>query len=89
MLHVRLKRGALCGVFWTRIEKNHDLIRSKKAGIQIVPVGCGVIAELVFRRDFRKPSLGFLYKADVCLILLGGIERNDPKRWLAVIGAKA
>src|SRR5256712_4595312 len=89
MLHVRLKRSSLCGLFRTRIKKHHYLIRSKKVGIQIVPIGCSVKGEIVFRRHFRKPSLGFTYKADMCLILFGGIERYDSKRWLAAIGAKA
>src|SRR2546425_8546114 len=89
LLHVRLKRSSLCGFLRTRIQKNHDLIRSKKVCIQIVPSGCGVKAEIVSRRHFRKPSLGFMDKADMCLILFGGIERYDSKRWLAVIGPTA
>jgi hypothetical protein len=30
-----------------------------------------------------------MHKADVCLILFGGKERDHSKRWLAVRGAKA
>src|SRR6266851_3696565 len=89
MLHVRLKRSALRRFFRTRIQKHHDLIRSKKVGIQIVPIGCGVEAEAVFRRHFRKPPLGFMDKADMCRIFFGGKERYHSEPWLPVLGAKS
>src|SRR5260370_42625491 len=88
MLHVRLKRSSWCRFFRTRIQKNHYLILSENVCIQIVPVGCGVKAEIVFRRHFRKPSLGFMYKADMRLVLLAREERYDSELWLAVSGAK-
>jgi hypothetical protein len=53
-----------------------------------VPIGCSVEAEIVFRRHFWKPSLGFMHKADMRLILFGGKERYDSKLRLAGIGAK-
>ena len=81
MLHVRLKRGSLCGFLGTRIQKNHYLISREKVCIQIAPIGCGVEAEMVFRRHFREPSLGFMYKADMSLILFARIERDHSKRW--------
>src|SRR5439155_17748189 len=40
-----------------------------------------VKAELVLRRHFRKPSLGFADKADMRRIFLGGIERDHPELW--------
>src|SRR2546427_5380446 len=88
LLHVRLKRSALCGFFGAGVQKHHYLIRSKKVCIEIVPIGRGVEAEVIFRRDFRKPSLGFMDKADMRLILFAGIERDHSKRWLVVMGAK-
>src|SRR5213594_4037391 len=44
---------------------------------------------MVFRRHFREPSLGFMYKADMWRILFGGKERDHAKRRLAVMGAEA
>jgi hypothetical protein len=82
VLHVRLKRRALCRIVRTRVEEHHDLVSRKEGGVQIAPVGGGVKAEMVFRRHFRKPSLGFPDKADMCRIFLGGIERDYPERWL-------
>src|SRR2546425_9671982 len=55
----------------------------EKVGIQIVPIGSGVEAEMVFHRHCRKPSLGFMDKADVCRILFGGKERDHPERRLS------
>src|SRR5207249_8440259 len=74
MLHVRLKRRSLGRIFGTRIEKHHDLVVRKKASVQIAPAGGRVKAELVLRRHFRKPSLGFPDKADMRRIFLGGID---------------
>ena len=54
-----------------------------------MPVGCSVKAEVVFRRYFRKPSLGFMYEADVRLVRSGGIERDHSKVWLAATGRGA
>src|SRR2546428_4995483 len=88
LLHVRLKRGALWGFFGARVQKHHYLIRSKKVCIEIVPIGRGVEAEVIFRRDFRKPSLGFMDKADMRLILFGGKERDHSERCLAVMCVK-
>src|ERR1700720_1940019 len=88
VLHVRLKRGSLGRIFRTRIEKYDHLVLGKKIRIQIPPIGCGVKAEIVFRRHFRKPSLGFMQKADVRLVLFAGEERDDSELWLAVNGAK-
>src|SRR5207245_8055676 len=86
LLQVRLKRSALCGFFGAGVQKHHYLIGSKKVRIEIVPIGRGVKAEMIFRRDFRKPSLGFTDKGDMCLILFGGKERDHSVRWLAFIG---
>src|SRR6266850_1512407 len=90
MLHVRLKRSSLCRIFGTSIQKNNHLIFGKKVRIQILPIGCGVIAEIVFRCHFRKPSVGFMYKADMRLILFGGKERYDsePRVCFETLGSK-
>src|SRR5882762_10314591 len=83
MLHVRLKRSSLCRFFRTRIQKHHYLISRKKVCLPVVPIGCGVIAEIVWRRLFRNPSLGFPEKADMGLIILAGRERDHSRRGLA------
>src|SRR2546423_7095819 len=62
---------------------------ARKFCVEIVPVGCGVETEVVFRRHFRKPSLGLAYEADVRPILFGGVERNHSKVWLATTGGRA
>src|SRR5438445_13529157 len=88
LLHVRLKRSALCGFFGAGVQKHHYLIRSKKVCIEIVAIGRGVKAEMIFGRDFLKPSLGFTDKGELCLMLCGDKERAHPERWLAVMDAR-
>ena len=78
--------STLRGIFGARIEKHHDLILRKKVGVQVAPIRRGVEPEMVFRRHLRKPTLGFMNEADVCLILLGGEEPNHAKRWRVAIG---
>jgi hypothetical protein len=80
MLHVGLKRGALCGLFGARVQKHDHLIRGKKITVQVVPIGCGVEREMVSRRHFGKPAAGFIDKADVGRVQLGGIERDNFER---------
>src|SRR5690242_19337792 len=88
VLHVGLKRGAFVGCFRTGIEKNHYLILMEKRCVQIPPIGCGVEAEIVSCRHGRKPLLSFTNKADVCLIIFRGRERNDSEGWLATVAAE-
>jgi hypothetical protein len=88
VLHVGLKRSSLRGIFRTRIQKDDDLIIGEKIWIHFLPIGCGVKAEIVFRRHLRKPSLGFMYEADMCRILFRGKERYDSELWLSGIGIK-
>src|SRR2546423_10221153 len=88
MFHVALKRSALSGIFGTSIEKDHDLIGREKARIQILPIGCGVEAEIVLRRHLRKPPLGFMNEADVRLVLLGGKERDHSESRFGGVGAE-
>ena len=38
-----------------------------------------VVAEIVLRRGRSKPPIGFMNKADVGLIVLGGVKGNDFK----------
>src|ERR1041384_5520201 len=89
LLHVGLKRRALCGVFGTGIPKNHHLIAREKGGIEILPVGSGVEGKMVLRRHLRKPPLGFVHEADMCRILSGGKKCNHAEPRLAVLGAQA
>ena len=82
MLHVRLKRSSLYRFFRARIETNHDLILSEKVCIQILPIGCGVKAEMVFRCHLGKPTLGFMQEADVSGIFFAGKECDHAERRL-------
>ena len=88
VLHVRLKRGALCRVFGTRVQKHHDLIFGQESRIQIVPVGCGVEAEVVLRRHLRKPSLGFVQEADMRLIPLAREKTDHPESRFGLDGTE-
>ena len=88
MLHVGLECSSLRRDFRARIQKDYNLIFREKVRIQIVPIGCGVKAEIVFRRHLRKPPLGFMHEADMCRILFGGKERYDFELWLPIIGAE-
>src|SRR5690349_25115301 len=89
VFHVRLKRSALCGVFGTRIPKNHHLVPREKVRVQVLPVGCGVKPKIVLRRHLRKPSLGLMDEADVRRILLGGEKRDHAELRLAATDAQA
>src|ERR1043166_8686309 len=89
VLHVALKRRALCGVFGTGIPKNHHLIAREKSGIEIPPVGSGVEGKMVLRRHLRKLPLGFVHEADMGRILLGSKKCNHAEPRLAVLGAQA
>jgi hypothetical protein len=88
MVHVLFKGSTLGRIFGTSIQKDNDLIFGKKVRIQILPVGCALIAEIVFRGHFRKPSVGFLNKADMRLILFGGKKSYDSELRVAAIGVK-
>src|SRR6185312_16015456 len=84
-LHVCLKCGALRGVFRTRVQKHHDLIRRKKIRVQVLPVRCGVEREVIARRHLWKPAPSLVHKTDVRRVLLGGVERDsfEARRWSA------
>src|SRR5882762_6226988 len=84
-LHVCLKRGALRGIFRTRIQKHDDLIGGQKGRVQVLPIGCGVEREVILRRHLRKPAPGLVHKADVRGVLLSGVKRDsfEARRWSA------
>ena len=88
MIHVLFKRSTLGRIFGTSIQKNNHLIFGKKVRIQILPVGRALIAEIVFRGNFRKPSIGFMNKANMRLILFGGKKSYDSELRVAAVGVK-
>src|SRR4051812_38391086 len=87
VLHVRLERGPLRRIFWTGIQKHHDLVLRENALIELAPIGRRIEAEVVLRRGLRKPPNGFVDKADVRLVFLRREERKHAKRPRAIMSA--
>src|SRR4051812_15302916 len=85
VLHVRLERRPLRRIFGTGIQKQHDLVARENVLIEFAPIGRRIEAEVVLRRGLRKPSNGFVDKADVRLVFPGRKERKHAKGGPAIM----
>ena len=61
------------------IEKEHYVIISEEMIIEVIPVIGRIIAEAMLRRYLGKLSIGLVHEADVCGIVLRGIEGDHPE----------
>lgn len=70
----------MSGLFGSGVKEKDEVIIADEVGIHVVPIGSGVIHQVVGLRYTVEPGIGFVYKADMGCVMFCGEESDDPRR---------
>src|SRR5688572_26702548 len=85
VLHVLLKCSTL-GNWRCIIEKEYNLVLSKKTRIEVTPIVGSLIREIMLSCDLGEPDICLFYETDMGGIPGSIIKRNDFKSGSALSG---
>ena len=77
--HVVSEGLALARDIGPGIQKNHHLAVGKELRVEIVPIGRGLVGEVILGGHFGKEAVGFMHKADVRQIFFARVEGDGMK----------
>src|SRR5688572_23430308 len=86
LFHILAEGVPLRRCIWSCIEEDNHLISGQEIRIHITPVVSGIVGKIVLFCFGSKPTVGFMYKTDMCLVMQGCIKTDHLKGFSFLLG---